>query len=272
MGSVAPLAGPPSAPRRLQRHWGEGLGNLFRFLRGTGGLESAFDAMFALAGPTVEREFDRFARHPLGLRLLAERPRRDLNALLADREQLQAMPADSFAAAYLEYMGGAGMGTSDYFLAAANLEEKAARFGWTKDQCWFVRRMANSHDLFHVVSGYDRTILGEVGVDAFTAGQIPLVPLKLLLAYLFLLKPSEPLGWTQFVWRSYQHGRRTPSLACVDYEDLLGQPLSQVRHAIGMTPIEDVHPNGFPTRGRKLQQMERGLNYPEDLETTNSTG
>lgn len=271
MGSAAPLASPPSAPRRLQRHWGEGLGNLFRFLRGTGGLESAFDAMFALAGPTVEREFDRFARHPLGLRLLAERPRRDLNALLADREQLQAMPADSFAAAYLEYMGGAGMGTSDYFLAAANLEEKAARFGWTEDQCWFVRRMANSHDLFHVVSGYDRTILGEVGVDAFTAGQIPLVPLKLLLAYLFLLKPSEPLGWTQFVWRSYQHGRRTPSLACVDYEDLLGQPLSQVRHAIGMTPIEDVHPNGFPTRGRKLQQMERGLNYPEDLETTNST-
>ena len=141
--------------------------------------------MFALAGPTVGKEFERFAAHPTGQRLLAERPRRDLNALLADHERLATMPAGSFAAAYVDYMGGAGMGSSDYFLAAANLEEKAARFGWTEEQCWFVRRMANSHDLFHVLSGYDRTILGEIGVDAFTAGQIPLVPLKLLLAYLF---------------------------------------------------------------------------------------
>lgn len=260
MGSAAKSVGPSTAPKRLQRHWGEGLGNLFRFLRGTGGLESAFDSMFALAGPTVEREFDRFAAHPVGQTLLAERPRRDLNALLADREQLNAMPADSFAAAYLEYMGGAGMGTSDYFLAAANLEEKAARFGWTEDQCWFVRRMANSHDLFHVVSGYDRTILGEVGVDAFTAGQIPLLPLKLLLAYLFLLKPSEPIGWVRFVSRAYRHGRQTPSLACVDYEDLLGKSLVQARREIGIVPLDQIHPHGFPTRGRKLRQMERGLN------------
>lgn len=260
MASATPLTAPQNTPRPLQRHWRDGLGNLYRFLRGTGGLESAFDAMFALAGPTVQSEFDRFAKHPVGQRLLAERPRRDLNAHLADRQRLQTVPAGSFAAAYLEYMGGTGMGTSDYFLAAANLEEKAARFGWTEDQCWFVRRMANSHDLFHVVSGYDRTILGEVGVDAFTAGQIPLVPLKLLLAYLFLLKPSEPIGWMRFVWRSYQHGRQTPSLACIDYEDLLSRPLPLARREIGIASLDDIHPDGFPTRGRKLRQMERGLN------------
>ena len=259
MGSAAPLASPPSAPRRLQRHWGEGLGNLFRFLRGTGGLESAFDAMFALAGPTVEREFDRFARHPLGLRLLAERPRRDLNALLADREQLQAMPADSFAAAYLEYMGGAGMGTSDYFLAAANLEEKAARFGWTEDQCWFVRRMANSHDLFHVVSGYDRTILGEVGVDAFTAGHIPMLPLRLFLGYLLLLKPSAPFEWSGYVLRCYRQGRATPPLSCLDWESIFPLPVDEARRRAGVCNLAEIHPNGFPAPGKKLVRLENKL-------------
>ena len=244
----------------LQRHWRDGLSNLYRFLRGDGGLESAFDAMFALAGPTVEREFNRFAAHPVGHRLLQESPRRDLNRLLGDRATLQAMPDNSFAAAYLDYMGGAGMGSSDAFLAAAHLEEKAARYGWTEDQCWFVRRMANSHDLFHVVSGYDRTILGEVGVDAFTAGQIPLLPLKLLLAYLFMLKPSEPVGWVHFVWRSYRHGKQTPPLMCVDYEALLPKPLAEARREIGIPSLTEIHPDGFPTRGRKLRDMERGLN------------
>ena len=81
--------------------------------------------------------------------------------------------------------------------------------------------MANSHDLFHIVAGYDRDITGEVGVVAYTAGQIPLLPLRMLLPYFFLLKPSEPIRWSRYVRDAYRHGRDTPSLACVDYERLM---------------------------------------------------
>ena len=104
------------------------------------------------------------------------------------------MRKGSFADAYLEYLGGEGMGSASYFLEAAGLDEKAAQFGWSDDQLWFVKRMANSHDIFHVVSGYDRSIIGEVGVDAYTAGHMPMLPLKLFLAYLLMLKPSSPIG------------------------------------------------------------------------------
>jgi ubiquinone biosynthesis protein COQ4 len=245
--------------RRLRRQWRTGLSNLYRFVKGTGGLESAFEAMFALAGPTVEREFDRFARDPVGEKLLAERPRRDLNRLLADREALAAMPKGSFADAYLVYMGGQGMGSADYFLVAAGLEEKAARFGWSDDQLWFVRRMSNSHDLFHVVSGYDRDIIGEIGVDSFTAGQIPLLPLRLLLLYFFFLKPSSPFGWTRFVLRAFRHGQQTPSLACVDYEALFALPLDEARRRIGVMSLTAAHPGGFPARGKLLRRLERNL-------------
>ena len=123
--------------------------------------------------------------------LLAERPRRDLNALLSDREALAAMPVGSFADAYLRYLGGEDMGSAQYFLEAADLDEKARRFGWNEDQLWFVKRMANSHDLFHVITGYDRDVQGEVGIVAYTTGQIPLLPLRLLLAYLLVLKPPS---------------------------------------------------------------------------------
>ena len=41
------------------------------------------------------------------------------------------MPAGSFADAYLGYLGDQGMGSADYFLEAAGLDEKARRFGWS---------------------------------------------------------------------------------------------------------------------------------------------
>jgi len=245
----------PAAP--LQREWRHGLRCLWRFITTPSDLANSFEAMFALAGPTVQREFDRFASHPVGRSMLAESPRRDLNALLTDHDALAAMPKGSFADAYLDYLGGDDMGSADYFLAAAELDEKARRFGWSEDQLWFVKRQANSHDLFHIVAGYDRDITGEVGVIAFTAGQIPLMPLRMLLPYFFLLKPSQPVRWARFVADAYRHGREAPSLACVDYEALLSRPLQEARRAIGLSSVSEAHSSPIPAEGWVLQQLER---------------
>jgi ubiquinone biosynthesis protein COQ4 len=215
--------------------------------------------MFALAGPTLEREFRKFASHPVGRSLLRENPRRDLNAVLSDHEALAAMPEGSLAHSYLEYLGGDDMGSAEYFLDAAGLEEKASRFGWSDDRLWFVKRMANSHDLFHVVAGYDRDVTGEVGVVCYTAGQIPLLPLRMLLPYFSVLKPSQPFRWACFVRDSYRHGRETPSLACVDYEALLPKPLAEARRDIGVRTLQEVHPDGIPEKGWLLDRIERKI-------------
>ena len=191
--------------------------------------------------------------------MLNENPRRDLNALLGNREALAAMPKGSFAHAYLEYLGGDQMGSSEYFLDAAGLDDKARRFGWNDDQLWFVKRMANSHDLFHVVTGYDRDVTGEVGIVCYTAGQIPLLPLRMLMPYFFVLKPSQPIRWGGFVLEAFRHGRETSSLACVDYEVLLPLPLDEARREIGMRSLQDAHPNGIPARGWLLDRVERNV-------------
>ena len=215
--------------------------------------------MLALAGPTVEREFTRFAAHPVGQKLLAQSPRPDLNALLRDHATLGAMPKGSFADAYLVYMDDEGMAPADAFLEAAGLDEKAKRFGWSDDQLWFVKRMANSHDLFHVLGGYDRTIIGEIGVDSYTAGHIPLLPIRLMILYFLILKPSEPIGWSRYVINSYRHGRNTPSLFCVDYEAVLPLPLDEVRRQIGAPSFEEAHPRGVPSKGKILDRIERRI-------------
>lgn len=255
-GEAAPM--PPAAPR-LRRQWRHGVRSLWRLINTPSDLENSFEAMFALAGPTVSREFAKFAAHPLGRKLLAESPRRDLNALLLDRAALAAMPGGSFADAYLQYVGDQGIGTTDYFLEAASLDEKAMRFGWSDDQLWFVERMANSHDLFHVVTGYDRTVTGEIGVIGFTAGQIPLLPVRMVLLYLAVLKPSEPARWLAYLRDAYRFGRDTPSLASVDYEALLSMPLGEARRELGLRPLDEVHARGIPEKGWLLDRVERNV-------------
>ena len=247
-----------SAPApRLRREWRHGLRSLLRFVTTPSDLANSFEAMFALAGPTLEREFREFANHPVGRSMLKENPRRDLNAVLSNHAALAAMSKDSFAHAYLEYLGGDEMGSAEYFLDAAGLDEKARRFGWSDDQLWFVKRMANSHDLFHIVAGYERDVTGEVGVVCYTAGQIPLLPLRMLLPYFSVLKPSQPIRWARFVRDSYRHGRETPSLACVDYEALLSKPLAEARRDIGVRTLQEAHPNGIPEKGWLLDRIER---------------
>ena len=116
-----------------------------------------------------------------------------------------------------------------FFLGASSWRRAAMMtlFSYLFVSLWFVRRMANSHDLFHIVAGYGRDVTGEVGVICYTAGQIPLLPLRLLLFYFALLKPSQPLRWLRYIRDAYLHGRNTPNLACVDYEALLALPLLQ---------------------------------------------
>ena len=259
MNSAAKPSEESATSPRLQRRWARGLRGLFRFVAGRGGLPDAFEGMLALAGPMVQREFDVFATNPVGQRLLAEEPRRDLNALLTDRPALATMPKGSFADAYLDYMGAEGMGSASYFLDAAGLDDRASELGWSTDQSWFVRRMANSHDLFHVMTGYDRSILGEVGVDAFTAGHIPMLPLRLFLGYLLLLKPSAPLEWSGYVLRCYRQGGATPPLSCLDWESIFPLPIEEARRQAGVRSLDEVHPDGFPSRGRKLTQLENKL-------------
>ena len=255
-----PLRPSPLAPApRLRREWRHGLRSLWRFVTTPSDLANSFEAMFALAGPTLDREFREFASHPVGRAMLEEQPRRDLNALLSDHSALAAMPKGSFADAYLDYLGSDDMGSADYFLEAADLDEKARRLGWNEDQLWFVKRMANSHDLFHILAGYDRDITGEIGIIAYTAGQIPLLPLRILLPYFFVLKPSQPLAWARFVGASYRHGRDTPSLACVDYEALLPLPIAEAQRRIGVASFEEAHPGGVPAKGWLLDRVERNV-------------
>ena len=74
-----------------------------------------------------------------------------------------------------------------------------------------------------------------------------------------MLRPSQPLRWMRFVRDAYRHGRRTPSLACVDYEAILPLPIDEARRAIGVPTLAEAHPSGIPVKGWLLDRVERNV-------------
>jgi ubiquinone biosynthesis protein COQ4 len=92
-----------------------------------------------------------------------------LPEILDDHAELRRTPKGSLAHAYCDFMESEG-------LTAAGLVEEAEKLGRPKyDDLvqWFIERSRDTHDLFHVLTGYGRDALGEQCVLLFTHGQSP---------------------------------------------------------------------------------------------------
>ena len=92
-----------------------------------------------------------------------------LAEILDDHATLRRTPKGSLAHAYCDFMEAEG-------LSAAGLVAEAERLGRPKFPDlvqWFIERSRDTHDLFHVLTGYGRDALGEQCVLLFTHGQSP---------------------------------------------------------------------------------------------------
>lgn len=127
--------------------------------------EQVFHIIEALNGDNLLKLLDRFAASEKGARRLAER--RFLPPLLDDHSWIEALPEESVGQAYLRFMRREG-------LSAQGLVEESEKFyseEFEDDLKWFGNRLRDTHDLFHVLSGYGRDALGEASLLGFTWGQ-----------------------------------------------------------------------------------------------------
>lgn len=201
------------------------------------GASHAFKAAFSLAGPHLQTAFEEFSRHPNGERLLKDRPQ--LGDRLADAANALDAPEGSFAAAYRDFIGmdTNAMVDTRALASYAHVDALAEELGWDEEIAWFVERMANTHDLFHVLAGYGPSLAGEGAVIMFTFSHFEMRR-GLLAAFLHSLRPK--VGWRR--WHGYlregwERGAETAGagqLLAAYYEELLPLPLEQVRRELGI--------------------------------------
>jgi ubiquinone biosynthesis protein COQ4 len=205
-----------------------------------------FDVIDALSGRTGERLFERFRRTPSGARILAER--RDLLAVLTDRERLLALPDGSLGRSYAEFMGREAISADG--LVQASLEGGRGPDPQLPAERRLVgTRLRDQHDLWHVATGYGRDLLGEAALLAFTFAQTrnPGIGAIVALAY---WKAGRGLPWARsFLREAWRRGRRAAWLPAQDWEALLSRPLDEVRAELrlGAPPsYPEVRSSGAP--------------------------
>ena len=124
-----------------------------------------FRIIDALSGNSGERLFQRFRRDPMGARILGER--RSLLTTLSDRAALKALPAGSLGRIYADFTRREQI-TADGLVDASMEGERIDR---GPERRLFGERLRDSHDLWHVVTGYGRDLVGEAALLSFSFAQ-----------------------------------------------------------------------------------------------------
>ncbi|AOL94747.1 Coq4 family protein [Porphyrobacter sp. LM 6] len=155
-----------------------------------------------------------------------------LPEILDDHAALRRTPKGSLAHAYCDFMEAEG-------LSAAGLVAEFDRVGRPKYPDlveWFINRSRDTHDLFHVLTGYGRDALGEQCVLLFTHGQSPSQG-HLLIGYAGAANIKKMVRGSEApvfgaVREAHRTGKGAPQLMAQPIRQLLERPLDDVRAAL----------------------------------------
>jgi ubiquinone biosynthesis protein COQ4 len=190
-------------------------------LRDPNDTAQVFRLIEALQGPTPRHLRRRLEASHTGARLLAERPR--LLERLSDRRALAVLPEGSLGRAYLAFMDRGAL-TADGLVAASKVVERSD--GDDANE-WIGDRLRDSHDLWHVVTGYRDDLLGEASLLAFSFAQTGARGIGLLAAVAFT-RMADP-DHRRLLVDGLLRGLRAAWLPAVAWEELLAEDLEAVR-------------------------------------------
>jgi ubiquinone biosynthesis protein COQ4 len=195
--------------------------------------DQVFVIIDALSGNSGERQFRRFAKTETGQRVLTEK--REILPVLNDREALLALPEGSLGRTYAKFMNAEQI-SADGLVGAS--EEGGRRLEPDADpnRIRFGTRLRDTHDLWHVTTGYNRDLVGEALLLAFTFAQTRNPGIGAIVAMAYLHSNDKP-GGRKMIRDAYRRGRKAAWMPAADWEFLLTQPIDEVRAKLGVQDL-----------------------------------
>lgn len=155
-------------------------------------------------------------RDPAGARLLRERPR--LDAASVRLKELAQLPAGSLGRGYARYFAEQGVKP---FTSSAPIQD---------DVDYITTRLRETHDVWHVLTGYGTDGMGELELQAFSFGNLKNPSSLLILAAAIPSIAREGIeampGWLA---TAYRRGQASRPLAGIFWEDHWEAPLAKLR-------------------------------------------
>lgn len=190
--------------------------------------EQVFHIMDSLNGNNMTRKLTKYSKMGAGIKMFERR--RELPEILDDHETLKKLPKNSVGQAYVAFMEREG-------LTAAGLVEESEK--WWDDQEKFDDdldylgcRFRDTHDLYHVLTGYGRDQLGEISVLGFSHAHNGGLG-NLFISYVGAWDLSKTVPSPKLVRASLRearkNGRAAHHLVLEDIVSLLAEPLEAAR-------------------------------------------
>ena len=159
---------------------------------------------------------------PHGPAALADRPRVDV-----ELPRLRALPDGSFGREAARFLDARKLDPAD-------LPKRPA----ASAKAWVRAHLYETHDLWHVVTGFDTDVAGELGLQAFYLAQFPgklsalILSIGMINTTLFAFDERTPR--LDAIARGWQLGRTAHSFLGVRWADLWNLPLAEVRARVGV--------------------------------------
>lgn len=197
--------------------------SLARLVKDPNRLPEVFEIADALATPKVMQPIvDEVCRDPSARRAVEGRHR-----IAIDLDVLRKLPTGTLGREYAAHMD------------AAKLDPSALPDLPSHDPISFFRaHMYETHDIWHVVTGFGVDLVGELGLQAFYMAQTPgalpafLLSVGFLRSGLYDAKLTKP--FMDAVVRGYSMGKTAKPFFGIHWDDWWTLPLSEVRARLGV--------------------------------------
>lgn len=217
-------------PIRFREAW-QGIRALLANPDDTG---QVFKIIRALSGNAGEREFQRFLASEHGPTILAEK--RSLVDVLSDRTYLMSLPDHSLGRVYADFTEREQISPAGLVEASESVPDD----GQPDDpsRMLFGNRMRDSHDLWHIVTGYGRDLVGEAALLSFTYQQTRNRGIGFIVLVAYIKAGGVSPESRSMIRDGYSRAKNATWLPGADWEALLTRPLDEVRQTLGVVPVE----------------------------------
>ena len=213
-------------PLKLLHHFG-------KLIEDKEDTEQVFHIIEASKGRKSHQQAWDFIKSPDGQRFLHEGT--DIPSMLDDHERWADLPANSVGKRYMAFMRREG-------LSAAGLVEESHK--WVPPESrpedlteWYFNRLRDTHDLFHVLTGYGRDALGEGALLGFSYSQSYNKGI-LFIAYMGARLMKKVSGTNAPLYSAIREGQRlgraAAKLAHMDVEAVMREDIDEARKRLNI--------------------------------------
>lgn len=190
--------------------------------------QQVFYLAYSVDRETLPLVAERLRAVPSGRELLKRRP--SIDSSQVDFAALRALPENTLGGAYARMLEAKKLDPDLFYGTPPGLPEDLAYVG---------QRARQSHDLWHVLTGLDTDIPGEVALQAFTHEQMHQNFSRLIVTFGQLFFGRKYPEMRQLVERARRAGAGAPFLLAIIWEELWTEPLTEVRKQLRLDAAAD---------------------------------